>query len=92
MRISELANNMLKYLPVIAVLAATVVGLVVGKALYPPSLDSRTPPPMIIPGAEAPCGSSNIYTSLPPKCKTLEGEFMPLPGPSLYLLVPPEGK
>ena len=92
MRIFELAKDMLKYLPVIAVLSATVVGLVAGKALYPASLDSRTPPPMIIPEAGTSCGSSNIYTSLPPRCKTLEGEFMPLPGTSLYLLVPPEGK
>jgi hypothetical protein len=95
---------MLKVLPVLAVLAATVAGLFIGKDLYPPLLDSqsRTPvqlqdetnslQPPIIMGAESPCGFSNIYTSLPPKCRTFDGKFIPLPGASSNLFVVPERK
>ena len=103
MRISQLLKNMLKYLPVLAILLATVIGLFLGKNLYPASLDSqsKTPAqlstepnnlqPLIVPGAMGPCGFSNIYTSLPPKCRTLDGKFIPLPGTS-NLFVIPQGK
>ena len=104
MRSSKLAKNLLKVLPVLAVLVATVLGLFIAKDLYPPSLDSqqKTPallspepnnrePPMV-PGAQGPCGFSNLYTSLPPKCKTLDGKFIPAPGTSPYILVTPEVK
>jgi hypothetical protein len=37
-----LAINMLKYLPVLAVLGAMVIGVLIGKGLYPTSLDSET--------------------------------------------------
>ena len=104
MRSSKLAKNLLKYLPVLAVLVATVLGLLIGKDLYPTSLNaqSKTPaqlspesnnlqPPIIL-GAEGPCRFSNLYTSLPPKCKTLDGKLIPAPGTSPYILVTPEGK
>ena len=103
MRISQLAKNMLAYLPVLAVLAATVIGLFIGKDLYPTSLDSQAktptqlpvepndPQPPINPEALGPCGLSNIYTSLPPKCKTPDGSFIPVPGTSSNSIVP-EGK
>jgi|WetSurMetagenome_2_1015567.scaffolds.fasta_scaffold989108_1 hypothetical protein len=104
MRNSPIVKNMLKYVPVGAVLVATLMGMLLGKDLYPTSLDfhSKTPtqlstepnsrPPLIIMGSEGPCGFSNIYTSLPPKCKTLEGEFMPVPGSSPYIGLTPGRK
>ena len=94
MRIPQMARNMLKYLSVLAVLVATVIGVLMGQDLYPTSLDSQTttpiqsltesnyPQPLIIPGADGLCSFSKIYTSLPPNCKTLEGEFIPVPGTS----------
>jgi hypothetical protein len=103
MRISKLTKNMLKYLPVLAVLVATVVGLLIGKDLYPLSLGSQSktiiqspigpnnPPLLQIPGFGSPCFYSDIYTSLPPKCKTFDGEFIPLPGTSNVLVIP-QGK
>jgi len=91
MRISKLAKNTLKYLPILAVLVATVIGLVVGKDLFPTSLDSQATAPLIVLGADGPCSFSNLYTSLPPKCKTLDGKYIPLPG-SLDVFVTPEVK
>ncbi len=90
MQFSKLAKNMLKYLPVLAVLAAIALGLFLGKDLYPTGLDSLSETPLIVLGADGPCDSSNLYTSLPPKCKTLDGKFVPVPGSSI--LVTPEGK
>lgn len=104
MRIPELAKKLLKFLPVLALLIATLIGVVAGKDLFPTSLDTQTttPPqlptepneqqPPIILGNMGPCNFSNLYLSLPPKCKTLEGEFIPAPGTSPYILVTPEGK
>jgi hypothetical protein len=105
MRISKLARSMLIYLPVLAVLVATGIGTFLGKDLYRRSLDSqsKTPSPaqlllesnnlpwLPLPGLGSHCFSSNIYTSLPPKCKTFDGEFIPLPG-TLNGLVIPAGK
>jgi hypothetical protein len=102
MRISKLAKNMLKYLPVLVVLFATIIGLFIGKGLYPASdSQSRTPTQLpiepnnpqssIVLGTIDPC-SFSIYTSLPPKCKTLAGKFIPLSGTSSQILVTPEGK
>jgi len=94
----------LKYLPVFAVLVAVVIGVLFGKELYPTSGDlqhktltqSLTVPnslqPQFVLGGEAACGFSNIYLSFPPKCKTLDGKFIPLPGPFPYEFLPPEGK
>jgi hypothetical protein len=87
-----MAKRTLKYLPVLAVLFATVIGLVLGKDLYPTSLDSQITAPMMVLGAKGPCGLSAIYTSLPPKCRTFDGKFIPVPGTSSYILVTPEGK
>jgi hypothetical protein len=104
MQISQLAKNMLKYLPVLAVLIATVSGLFIGKDLYLASLDSQpktstqlltepnNPQPRIVMGAEGPCGFAHIYTSLPPKCRTFDGKFVPAPGTSQYIFVSPGGK
>jgi hypothetical protein len=102
MYISKLAKHLSKYLPVLAVLLATVIGLFVGRDLYPASSDSPSktpaqflarpdnPQPPILLGAPDPCGAL-IYTSLPPKCKTLDGEFMFVPGTSSIVVIP-EGK
>jgi hypothetical protein len=84
MRSSKLRKNMWKQLPVLAVLVATLLGLLIGKDLYPK-------PPITL-EAQGPCGASNLYTSLPPKCKTLDGKLIPLPGTSPFVVVTPEGK
>ena len=102
MQVSKLAKSMLKYLLVLAVLFAAVIGLLIGKDLYPNSSDSQSriltqlpsepnnlQPPMIV-GTMDPC-SVSIYTSLPPKCKTLDGKFIPVPGAS-SIFVTPQGK
>jgi|SRR5215207_7485859 len=102
MRISKLAKTMLKYLPILAVLAATIMGLFLGKDLYPTSLDSQpktpaqlpiepnNPQPPTVLGTIDPCVA--IYLSQPPKCKTLDGKFIAMPGTTLYFIVTPEGK
>ena len=96
MRISQQIKNMLKYLPVLAVLAATILGLVAGTNLYLTSLDSQSetnkPPLVLIPEAVDSCRFSNFYTSLPPKCRLPDGRFIPVPGTSAYSSVPPKGK
>jgi hypothetical protein len=101
MQISKQAKHMLKYLSVLAVLLATIIGLFIGKDLYWISSDSQlktpthlatepnNPQPQIIMGTTDSC-SLTIYTSLPPKCKTMDGEFIPVPGS--YIFVTPEGK
>ena len=103
MRIPKLAKDLLTYIPILAVLAAVGIGLFLGEDLYPASLNSQsqmpayasTPPKDLqllpIPGAGETCFYGAIYTSLPPKCKTAEGKFIPLPGSS-YLYVMPPGK
>jgi hypothetical protein len=100
MQISKLTRDLLKYLPVLAVLVVTAIGLVIGKDLYPISIDSQTKTPtelptepsntqlLPIPGVGNPCFYTNIYTSLPPKCRTFDGEFIPLPGTSNVLVIP----
>jgi hypothetical protein len=93
MEISNLAKKLWKYLPVLAVLVANVLGLFIGKDLYAPlSTERNNPQPLIVLGEEGFCRFSNIYTSLPPKCKTPEGDFIPVPGTSPYLFVTPQGK
>ncbi len=104
MQTSKLAKRMLKYLPVLAVLIAAVIGLFIGKDLYPTLLvtSAKTPtqlsiepnslPPLIVLGGTGPCGFSNIYTSLPPKCKNFDGSFGPVPGTSPNFFVIPERK
>jgi hypothetical protein len=103
MRITQQAKSILKYLPVLAVLAVTLMGLFMGKDLYRISLDSgsktptllsaepNSPQPPIVLEAAGPCDLAHIYTSLPPKCKTTDGKFIPVPGTSNILVIP-EGK
>ena len=98
MRVSRLAKNVLTYVPVLAVFAATVLGLLVGNALYPAAPDSQPetpsplpgdpsyPQPLFVPKAEGRCAGPLIYTSLPPKCKTWEGKFIPLEDMPLLVL------
>ena len=85
MQITRLATNNWKYLLVLVVLAAIAVGFFVGKDLYPTRLDSKSQDPLIVLAAEGPCDSSNVYTSLPPKCKSFDGEFVPVPGAAILV-------
>ena len=101
MRLSDSVKKMLKVLPVLAVLAATGIGLWIGNEIYPssPALPAGTARFLALdqqykqlpPGAAGTCASPLIYTSLPPKCKTADGTYTPLPGTS-YLFVIPERK
>ena len=92
MRNSQIVKNMLKYVPVLSILVAIALDLLIGKDLYPTSLDSQSKQPLIVLPADGPCDSSNLYTSLPPKCKTLDGKFIPVPGTSSESFLTPEGK
>lgn len=90
MHISRAAKNVFRYLPVLAVMAATALGLLLGNALHPTSSDFQlespsqilvepnAPQPWFVPGAEGTCLPGAIFTSYPPKCKTLDGKFIPL--------------
>lgn len=90
MHIAKLTKNNWKYLLVLAILVAIPLGLFIGNNLYPTRLDSQSQGPLIILGTESPCDFSNVYTSLPPKCRTFDGEFVPVPGSALS--VTPESK
>jgi hypothetical protein len=104
MRISKLANDVWKYLSVLAVLVATGIGVLMGRDLYPVSLasGSQTPTllsaepdglqPLLVLGEPGTCLSSLIFLSLPPKCKTLDGSFVQAGGPSPYVILIPQGK
>lgn len=104
MQTSKLVKNLLSYLSLLVMVAAIGIGMFIAKDLYQPLVvsDTRTTAqsptgqnfvPLLIPWDEAePCALSSIYTSLPPKCKTLDGEFIPLPGTSSNGFVLPKGK
>ena len=86
MRVSQPVKNLLKYLSVLAVLAATVIGLFIGIDLYPPSFHSQ------VETNSLKCLSPLIYTSLPPKCRTADGKFIPIPWESSYVFGIPKVK
>jgi hypothetical protein len=98
MRISTLAKNSLQYLSVLAMLAAMGIGLFIGKGFYPASPNSspRTTSQVwsaphnlqLLPVPQGRCIFPLIYTSLPPKCKTADGKFIPVPGSSYLFLIP----
>ena len=103
MRNSKLAKHILKVVPVLAVLGTTVLGLLLGNQFNPSFLDSgstsvqsatvsKAPQLLPMPEAAGSCAPSAIYTSFPPKCKTLDGEIIPIPGSSPYLFAIPERK
>jgi hypothetical protein len=104
MQISNVAKRLLKVLSVFVLLAATAIGLFLGKDLYPTLVDSHlktatqlptestNPQPLIVLEEVGPCSFSNLYLSLPPKCKTADGSFVPAEGTSPYLIRIPEPK
>lgn len=104
MQISQLAQNIWKYLSILAVLVAMGIGMLIGKDLYPASLTSQPKTltllptelkglqPLILPGEAGTCLPFLIYTSLPPKCKTLDGSFIQAGGTSPYVIVIPGTK
>lgn len=104
MQTSKTAKSILNGLPLLAVMIAAVISMFVAKDLPQPSLvsgvketaqlfaEQYNPQLMIISGAGGPCISPYIYTSLPPKCRTSNGEFTPLPGTSPNVFVIPGGK
>jgi hypothetical protein len=104
MSILHLAKNIWKYFSILAILVATVIGVLIGRDLYPVPLASRsqTPTllpaepdglqPLVVPGEFSSCDFSLIFLSLPPKCKTLDGSFIQAGGPSPYVILIPPGK
>ena len=104
MKSSKLAKSLLTYLPLLAVMAAVVIGVFIGKSLYPISVDSQRETPVLvlgdqnnlpllaISGAARSCISPLIYTSLPPKCKTADGTFMQINGMPSNFIPLPKGK
>ena len=104
MQTSKLAKYILAYLPVLAVLVATVLGLLLGEGLYSTSLDSQgepvtqlaaapdNPQPLTVLGSPGTCMGDLIFTSLPPKCKTVDGSFILANGASPYVILSPGGK
>ena len=96
MQISQLVTKILKYLPILAVLAVTIIGLMIGKDVYLTTLNSQSATNnqqlLPIPEAVSSCVVSSIYMSLPPKCKTSDGKFVPVPGTPEYNFVIPESK
>ena len=90
MRTSKMAKNLLTYLPVLAALVVTGLGLWIGRDLYPSLFPSETntltqPRALLSLGTEVPCNL--IYTSLPPKCKTFDGSFVPADGVSPLVIL-----
>jgi hypothetical protein len=98
MRMSKLVKTMLTYLPFLAVLVVTALGLWIGRDLYPSLFLSETNTPaqprgLLSLGTVGPCDLSEIYTSFPPKCKMMDGSFIPADGiPPFVIMVTPEIK
>ncbi len=100
MQTSKLPKLIMTYLPILAVIAAIALGALLGRSLYPLPVASgnrataQLSPPEIVPpvmftqelGA---CVPSQIYMSLPPKCKTIDGRLIEVPGTSNTLVIPP---
>ena len=100
MQAKKLARNLLKCVPVMAVLAAVVVGLLIGQDLSPITLNSHSEistqlnqlAPAIRPGGAGECVSSILYTSLPLKCRTADGSFIQADGISRLIIKIPGTK
>jgi hypothetical protein len=104
MRTSKLAKSILNYLPVLAVIAVAMIGVLLARKPDQTSLASVTktitqysaeednPMRLLFPSETGTCLSPEIYTSLPPKCRTMDGSFIQLPGPSPDGFLIPPGK
>jgi hypothetical protein len=92
MQTSKPVKSVWKYLAALAVMAVTVTGIVILTQLYPPapelqvvaitqpSAEPDNAPGLIQPLAEDQCLPYLIYTSLPPKCKNIDGTFTQMEG------------
>lgn len=101
MRIPKSVKSILKYVPILAVLAAIGIGLFIGRDLYqlPVESQSITPTqlptepgnlqPLLTSGVESSCDVGLFYTSLPLKCKTWDGRFIQANGSSPFVLKVP---
>jgi hypothetical protein len=104
MRTSKLAKSILNYLPVLAVIAVAVIGIILAREPYQTapasgtrpttqfSAEKDTSPQLLMPFEAGTCFSQELYTSLPPKCRTQDGSFIQIPGTSPDGFVIPPGK
>jgi hypothetical protein len=105
MEISKLAKNISMVLSLLAVMIVIVAGSFIASDLYrtsPPDSQVKTlaqisieqPNPKLSQdfGVLGSCSSPYIYTSLPAKCKTIDGEFIPLNDLAPNIVVLPESK
>lgn len=100
MQTSKFLKMIMTYLPAVAVIAAIALGALLGRSLYrsPVVSGNRARAQLSAPAIVAPvlftqelgtCIPSEIYTSLPPKCKTLDGRLIEVPGTANIFVTPP---
>lgn len=104
MKISKLPKNISKYLPLLVVMILVVSGLFIANDLRQALFESqfKTPTRLSIEsvdpqwsagfGVTGLCASPYIYTSLPAKCRTTDGEFIQINGLPSNIVVIPELK
>lgn len=101
MQTSIIKKLLLKYLPLLIVMAVALTGSRMIKDLDPKVVDSRTeineiplqteqlePQLLNVNETENECFGPLIYTSLPPKCRTLDGDFIQIDEVHPYIIVP----
>lgn len=95
MRPPKLVKRMWKYVPLLLIFGVALTVFLLRTDLHRGSSDFDSTSPLAdspqllnIVGTLDACPLSTIYTSLPPKCRTLDGEFIPLPGASSITLIP----
>ena len=98
MEISKLSKKISKYLPLLVAVVVAVTGVFIAKDVRQTSFDSQMSIEQINPELSASfestgsCALPYIYTSLPAKCKTLDGKFIPIDGMPSNLVGLPELK
>jgi hypothetical protein len=97
MQTFKLSGNIRKYLPLFAITVVMVLGMFIARDFFQISTD--TPfgtTTQLLDGQtgfeDRPCISLNIYTSLPPKCKTADGKFLQVGEIWSNVFVAPDGK
>lgn len=97
MQTFKLAGNIRRYLPLFAITIVMVLGMFIARDFLQISADAPFgTATQLLDGQTGfegrPCISLNIYTSLPAKCKTADGKFLPVGEIWSNVFVTPEGK